>query len=216
VPRCLELVDEACLTAMRNEGVAIDGRAGALLIAEVDGEGAVCDRDMERLGQILSEAGALDVVVAQDAAQRERLWATRRELSNVVRKLARHKIGEDVVVPRGQVAHLVGEVRRIAKRNQVTMLCFGHAGDGNLHVNTLWDDAGELPAVRHALDDLFRAVLAVGGTLSGEHGIGTSKAEYLSLEQSAELIGLQRRLKALFDPRGILNPGKIFPRRGTP
>ena len=214
VPRCLELVDEACLDAMRNEGVAIDGRAGALLIAELDGDAEACDRDMERLGQQLTDAGALDVLVAQDTAQRDRLWATRRELSEVVRKLARHKIAEDVVVPRGQVAFLVAEVQRIAERNQVRMLCFGHAGDGNLHVNTLWDDPGDVPAVQRALDELFRAVLGAGGTLSGEHGIGTSKAEYLPLEQSTELIGIQRHLKELFDPKGILNPGKIFPRRG--
>ncbi len=214
VPRCLELIDEACLAAMRDEGVALDGRAGALLIVEVDGDQDSCDRDMERLGEVLTEAGALDVLVAQDAAQRDRLWATRRELTNVVRKLADHKIGEDVVVPRGQVARLVTDVQAIAERNGVTMLCFGHAGDGNLHVNTLWDDSGDIPSVGRALDELFRSVVALGGTLTGEHGVGTSKAEYLPVEQSADLIEVQRNIKAMFDPKGILNPGKIFPRAG--
>jgi len=154
------------------------------------------------------------VLVAQDAAQRDRLWATRGELTNVVRKLAKHKIAEDVVVPRGQVARLVTDVQAIADRHGVTMLCFGHAGDGNLHVNTLYDDDGEVGAVASALDELFRAVVALGGTLTGEHGVGVSKAEYLPVEQSAELIAMQRQLKALFDPQGILNPGKIFPRSG--
>jgi glycolate oxidase len=105
-------------------------------------------------------------------------------------------------------------VKRISEATGVRMLSYGHAGDGNLHVNLLWDDAAAAPRVSQALDALFRATLAMRGTLSGEHGIGTSKAEHLPLEQSAELIALQRDIKKLFDPKGILNPGKIFPRRG--
>jgi glycolate oxidase len=105
-------------------------------------------------------------------------------------------------------------VMRISERRGVRMLNYGHAGDGNLHVNILWDHEQDAPKVEAALDDLFRAVLAMGGTLTGEHGVGVSKAEYLPLEQSADLIAMQRRIKAQFDPKGILNPGKIFPRRG--
>jgi glycolate oxidase len=214
VPRCLELIDEACLGVMRSEGVAIDERAGALLLLEVDGDEVQCERDMERVGEAALAAGALEVLVAQDAAQRDRLWSVRRELSNVLRKGARFKISEDVVVPRRRLAALVDEVRRISEASGISMLNYGHAGDGNLHVNLLWDHEDQLPMVRQSLDRLFRAVIVLGGTLSGEHGIGTSKAEYLPLEQSPELIGLERRVKALFDPKGILNPGKIFPRNG--
>jgi glycolate oxidase len=96
----------------------------------------------------------------------------------------------------------------------VRVLSYGHAGDGNLHVNFLWNDPADAPRVQVGMERLFHAVIAERGTLSGEHGIGTSKAEFLPLEQSSELIALQRRLKAAFDPRGLLNPHKIFPRAG--
>lgn len=213
-PRCLELVDEASLQAMRDHGVGVDPSAGAMLLIELDGEPSDCDRAMERVGDCVTAAGALEVLVAQDPARRERLWQTRRELSYITRRMARHKISEDVVVPRRDVARLVNEVMRISERRGVRMLNYGHAGDGNLHVNILWDHEQDAPKVEAALDDLFRAVLAMGGTLTGEHGVGVSKAEYLPLEQSADLIAMQRRIKAQFDPKGILNPGKIFPRRG--
>jgi glycolate oxidase len=213
-PRCIELIDEACLEAMRSEGVAVDPRAGALIIIEVDGAEPSCERAMERVGGAAMDAGALDVLVAQDAAQRERLWAVRRELSNVLRKSARFKISEDVVVPRSRLPELVAEVRRIGERSAVRSMSYGHAGDGNLHVNLLWDDSEQLPGVERALTELFTTTVRMGGTLSGEHGIGSSKAEHLPLEQGPELIAMQRRIKQLFDPKGILNPGKIFPRRG--
>lgn len=214
VPRCLELVDEACLLAMRNEGVSIDDRAKALLIIEVDGDEAACETAMERVGECAMEAKAIDVLVAQDAAQRERLWHARRELSHVTRRMAKHKISEDVVVPRRAIPALVRKVHAISKETGVRMLNYGHAGDGNLHVNLLWDDEAQAPHVERALDALFRATLELGGTLTGEHGVGTSKSAFLALEQSEELIAIQRDLKAVFDPRGVLNPGKIFPRRG--
>jgi glycolate oxidase len=213
VPRCLELIDEACLQALRAEGVAIDERARALLMIDVDGDEAACERDMQRVGDAITSL-AEEVMVAQDEAQRERLWHARRELSNVTRRLARYKISEDVVVPRCAVPALVDEVHRLSEKHDVRMLTYGHAGDGNLHVNLLWDEPAHGMRVERALEGLFRAVLGHGGTLTGEHGVGTSKAAYLGLEQSEEVIALQREIKRAFDPRGILNPGKIFPRRG--
>ncbi|HHH11667.1 MAG TPA: FAD-binding protein, partial [Sorangium sp.] len=143
VPRCLELIDRAALQAMRRQGVALDGRAGALLLMEVDGDVAACERQLEEVGARAVDAGALEVLVAQDAAQRERLWAARRQLSHVTAKLARYKISEDVVVPRTRMADLVDEVMRIGERNEVHMLNYGHAGDGNLHVNLLWDEPAD-------------------------------------------------------------------------
>ena len=211
VPRCLELLDGACVAAMRGDGVAIDARAGALLVLEVDGEPEEAERQMEAVGGRALDAGALDVLVAQDAAQRERLWQARRELSHTTRRMARHKISEDVVVPRRSMADLVDAIRGIAERTELRILNYGHAGDGNLHVNLLWDEPEEEPRVERALDELFRTVVEMGGTLSGEHGIGSSKREFLHLEQDAALIETQRRIKAVFDPAGILNPGKIFP-----
>ena len=213
VPRCLELLDAATLQAVRDRGVSIDARAGAMLLIEVDGDAPACESAMERVGSVCAEAGALDVLVAQDPAQRDRLWEARRTLSPATRAMARYKISEDVVVPRTRLVDLLTEVGRISEETGVQMLSYGHAGDGNLHVNFLWNDPDHGPRVSLALGRLFHAVIAMRGTLSGEHGIGTSKSEFLPLEQSAELIDLQRRLKAVFDPKGLLNPHKIFPRR---
>lgn len=212
VPRCLELLDEATLDAVRARGVGVDARARALLIIEVDGEPLVCDAAMERVGNVCAEAGAIEVLVAQDEAQRDRLWEARRLLSPATRAMAKFKISEDVVVPRGHLVDLIVETRRISEATGIRVLTYGHAGDGNLHVNFLWDDPASVPRVEEGLERLFRAVISLRGTLSGEHGIGTSKAEYLPLEQSPGLIDLQRRIKATFDPRGLLNPHKIFPR----
>jgi glycolate oxidase len=215
VPRCLELCDETCVRGIRSEGVPLDERAGALLIAEVDGDASACDRQMQEVGERAMDAGAVEVLVAQDTAQRDRLWEARRQLSHVVRRMARCKIAEDVVVPRRELPALFDEVRRIGESSGgVRTLGYGHAGDGNVHVNFLWDDPADEAHVEAGLDRLFRKVVALGGTLTGEHGIGTSKSEFLPLEQAPAVIALQERIKHAFDPKGILNPGKIFPRRG--
>ena len=139
------------------------------------------------------------------------MWAARRELSRALRKLARHKLAEDVVVPRSRIPTLIDRCAAISERYAIPMPSYGHAGDGNLHVNFLWDDDDQWPHVQAAIGELFRVTVELEGTLSGEHGIGVLKAPYLPLEQSAGLIALQERVKALFDPKGVLNPGKIFP-----
>jgi glycolate oxidase len=213
VPRCLEMLDAATLDAVRAAGVSVDARAGAMLLVEVDGEAS--EAVLLRVGEVATAcAGCVDVVVAQDAGQRDRLWAARRMLSKATRKLARHKLSEDVVVPRTRIADLLARTDDIGAATGVRHLAYGHAGDGNLHVNFLWDDDAERPAVDRAIGLLMRATVELGGTLSGEHGIGISKAAYLPLEQSEALIALQRDVKRAFDPKGLLNPGKIFPTGG--
>jgi glycolate oxidase len=182
-----------------------------MLLVEFDGDERTCERDAERFGETAEAAHALEVLVAQDAAQRARLWSARREMSRAVRKLSKKKLSEDVVVPRHAIGALLEHVAVLGERERVRHLTYGHAGDGNLHVNFLWDDDDEVPAVVRAIEGLFREVVRLGGTLSGEHGIGVLKAPYLPLEQAPELIELQRDLKRVFDPGGLLNPGKIFP-----
>jgi glycolate oxidase len=211
LPRCMELLDTATLTAMRNAGNAIDPRAGALLLMETDGDEAKADADAVRIADACEHVGVLEVVAAQSESQRARLWSARREMSPAVKRLARHKLAEDVVVPRRAIGALLDRVARSSEEHRITSLTYGHAGDGNLHVNFLWNDADELPRIRAGVDRLFRDVVELGGTLSGEHGIGLTKAEFLPLEQAPGLIQLQRDLKRVFDPRGLLNPGKIFP-----
>ncbi len=210
-PRCVELLDAATLEAMRLAGNSINPSAGAMLLMEVDGDETSVERQGERVAGVCDDVGALEVLVAQDAAQRERLWSARRDMSHAVRKLTKKKLSEDVVVPRQQIGALLSFVREISERTGVRTLTYGHAGDGNLHVNFLWNEEHEVPAVESAILSLFEKVIALRGTLSGEHGIGVLKAPYLPLEQSAELIALQKDLKRVFDPAGLLNPGKIFP-----
>src|SRR5882672_8122112 len=214
VPRCIELLDSGTLAAVRARGIAIDERAGALLLIEVDGDAHACEEGTLRIGETCTEFHSIDVLVAQDASQRSRLWAARREMSPAVRALSKHKISEDVVVPRQRIADLLEQVERESEKTGIRTLTYGHAGDGNLHVNFLWNEPDEAHKVERSIEQLFRSVVAMGGTLSGEHGIGLAKAPYLHLEQSDALIDLQKRLKSAFDPKGLLNPGKIFPTLG--
>ena len=213
-PRCIELLDATTLEAMRSAGNAIDARAGAMLIMDVDGDEASCERQAERISDACEAAQVLEVLVAQDEAQREKLWAARRQMSHAIRKLTKKKLSEDVVVPRMQIGELLERVARTSEQLGVRSLTYGHAGDGNLHCNFLWNEDHEYPAVERAIDQLFHDVIDLRGTLSGEHGIGVLKASYLPLEQGADLITLQRDLKRVFDPENLLNPGKIFPAFG--
>jgi glycolate oxidase len=210
VPRCLELLDAGTLQAIRDAGNSINTGAGAMLIIEVDGEEPSCSSQGQRVAEVCDTNGAFSVELSRDEAERERLWAARREMSPAVRKLARHKLSEDVVVPRQRIADLLDRVAENSARTGVRSVAYGHAGDGNLHVNFLWNEEHEREKVDRAIEQLFRDVVSMGGTLTGEHGIGIMKAPYLGLEQSLALIDLQRRLKKTFDPYGLLNPGKIF------
>lgn len=210
-PRCVELMDGLALELVRRDaGLDVPFGAHALVLVELDGETGVVEVELERAGSILADLGALDVQAATRGAERDRLWAARRELSRTLRRTARFKLSEDVVVPRSRMAALLRTCRRLAEAHEVRMPTYGHAGDGNLHVNFLWDDEAHRPRVDAAIEGLFREVVALGGTLSGEHGIGASKAPYLGLEQSDELMELGRRVKRAFDPQLILNPGKIY------
>jgi glycolate oxidase len=214
VPRCIEFFDATTLQAVRDAGNPVDSRANAMLMIEVDGDEARLESEALRVADACDEVGSIEVLVAQEASQREKLWAARKEMSPAVRKLAKNKLSEDVVVPRQQQGELLARVRATGERLGVRTLAYGHAGDGNFHVNFLWNEPDELAAVDQAIQQLFRDTIELGGTLTGEHGVGVLKAPYLPLEQSAELISVQRDLKRVFDPDGLLNPGKIFPTRG--
>lgn len=212
LPRCCELLDDVTLDIIRpRAAMTIPAGARAMLLVELDGDEDALPAQLERCGGAMDDAGAVEILVAQHGGERAKLWAARRELSSALRATAPFKLAEDVVVPRSKIAALLDGCRAISERHAVHMPSYGHAGDGNIHVNCLWDDPADLPRVQAATVELFRLVIDLGGTLSGEHGIGILKAPYLSLEQSPELIALQERIKSLFDPKGILNPGKIFP-----
>ena len=215
VPVTLELIDKDSLDAAvtyAGTGLAPEG-TGALLLVEVDGVPEAVVAEAAEVAAGCREVGALEVLVAHDEAEREQLWRIRRELSYAIRLIAPHKINNDVVVPRGRVPELFALVEQLRARYALRIPSFGHAGDGNIHVNIMIDpaDAGEAERARLAVGDLFAGVVALEGSISGEHGIGFSKMPYLGLELSGDVIELMKRVKRAFDPHGVLNPGKIFP-----
>lgn len=212
LPACIELLDEEAIRIVRPEaGLTIPDETKAMLLIELDGEEAKLEGDLERTGNVLFDLDALEVLVAQHSGERERLWASRRELSHSLKRQAANKLSEDVVVPRTKMAELLGYCAQLAEQHRLVVPTYGHAGDGNLHVNFLWDDPDEKVRVDAAIESLFQRVIELRGTLSGEHGIGVLKAPYLPMEQSPALIALQQKIKDVFDPKHILNPGKIFP-----
>ncbi len=210
VPRVLEFMDRGVVDVLRAKGVqGVSERTGALILAEVDGlDEALVERDAVVLSELCDRAGADEVFMARHGTEREKLWAARRLMSDAIAETARHKASEDIVVPRSAASALLAGLKRLEEKWQVRMACYGHAGDGNYHVNILWND--EDFCVDGAVSDLFDLTLSLQGTITGEHGVGLSKKAYLPKEQSAALIALQRSVKAAIDPQGILNPGKIF------
>ena len=211
-PSCIELLDSEAIRIVRPAaGLTLPAATSAILLLELDGDAQRLEGEMEACGNALTDLGALEVLVAQNSGERERLWAARRELSHSMRRRARNKLSEDVVVPRTKIADLLQTCRELSQENELLIPTYGHAGDGNLHVNFLWDDPDQKHKVDASIKSLFERVVQLRGTLSGEHGIGVLKAPYLPLDQSPALIDLQQRIKDLFDPKHILNPGKIFP-----
>ena len=217
VPTALEFADRLCVRTLLDAGglaVPVPDAARALLWIEIDGDAAGLDASIRRAAQHCRDAGALDVSLAGDPATRARLWDVRRALSHTLRARWPKKISEDVAVPLAQLPALASAARELGARHGLDVASFGHAGDGNLHVNILYDPAAGpdvAERVDRAVADLFRVTIALGGTLSGEHGIGISKRPFMPLEQSAPLRALQQQLKRVWDPRDILNPGKLFP-----
>jgi len=215
VPAAIELVDGDSLRAVEayvNRPVVPAG-ANALLIVECDGAQAAVDEEMERVAAACHDAGSLEMIRASTEADREGVWRVRRELSLALRATGLLKINHDVVVPRGRVPELFDAISAIKERYQLQVASFGHAGDGNIHVNLMIDKGDQVARerARQAERELFERVVALEGSISGEHGIGFAKAPYLSIELSPDVIALMKRLKTAFDPNGILNPGKIFP-----
>jgi len=216
VPAAVELVDGQSLEAVaRNlqvRSLAPEGTA-AILLVEVDGVPAAVADEAARVERALGAAGATEILRARDEAERQELWRVRRELSLSLKMIAKLKFNHDVVVPKGRIPQLFDLVAKIAADYRLRIPCFGHAGDGNIHVNIMVDpdDADEVSRAHEAERVLFEGVVALEGSISGEHGIGFAKARFLPLELSEEEIALMKRVKAAFDPHGILNPGKIFP-----
>ena len=214
VPAALELVDADSLAAIRDhlQQEIVPSGTGAVLIVECDGMQAAVDQEIDYVAEACRDAGAARVSLAADDADRERLWNVRRLLSGALKATGLLKINHDVVVPRGRVPELFAVIDELRHTYQLRIAAFGHAGDGNIHVNLMVDrrDSGQRARATNAERALFEQVVALEGSISGEHGIGFAKAPYIGIELSPDVLALMKRVKTAFDPNGILNPGKIF------
>lgn len=213
-PSMLEFMDGDCVRLAREVGGAdLPAQAGALLMIEADGEPDTLASAVDALASAAAGDGLLRIDDADDEAARTRLWAARKALSPALRTLAPGKINEDVVVPVSRIPALVAGVGAISRECGLPIVTFGHAGNGNLHVNILYapsdDDATR--RAHAALARVFALTLSLGGTLSGEHGIGMAKRDFMADALDAPTLALMRQLKSVFDPDGILNPGKLLP-----
>lgn len=211
VPRVLEFLDRAALDLLRarDPGADLPPGAGALLMIEADGLAEQLPAAVRALQRAAAGEGLLEWRAAADDTEAAALWAARKALSPALRSLAPKKINEDVVVPVSRIPELSDGLADLAARHRVQIVSFGHAGNGNLHVNVLGEEA-DLERMRACVGDVFRLVLALQGTLSGEHGIGRSKRDFVGLEIGPDALALMRRVKAVFDPDGILNPGTML------
>jgi glycolate oxidase len=208
-PRCVELLDETALRVAALPEIASTSQA--VLIVECDGsdEAAVLS-EMDLLRTLGLNSGALEPTVAQSAAQREAIWQVRRNVSLALKTLKRFKLSEDIVIPISRLAEAIESIKALGRSRGLLVATYGHAGDGNLHTNVLFDDPSERPTVEKLLTDIMKLTVDLGGTITGEHGVGSAKRAHLRLEQSPQVIDIQTKMKQLFDPKGILNPHKIF------
>jgi FAD/FMN-containing dehydrogenase len=218
VPAALEFLDAGALAAVRRAGGGTLGEgAEALVIFEVEGTAGETATEAEAVRLAAESAGADTVETATTAAEAERLWLARKAVSAAVAKVMIGKVNEDVVVPRDRIAELVAYTHEIGERHQLPVVNFGHLGDGNLHATFLIDPrvAGERARADAAAGELFDRVLAMGGSLSGEHGVGQAKLEYVERQLGPGGVALMRRIKDAIDPHGTLNPGKKIPPIGV-
>lgn len=210
-PRTLELMDEASINAVRSYGdVKIPEGTRALLLIDVDGHDASIREELAIVEEACRKNNAFELVKADTQAERDSLWAVRRSISPALYKIAPLKINEDICVPRSQIKTILDKANNAVKGAPICVATFGHIGDGNIHLNYMHHE-DQKGLVHQLVGDIFREVVAIGGTISGEHGIGTTKQEFIDLEISPEEMRIMKDIKNLFDPKGILNPGKMFP-----
>lgn len=217
LPAKMEILDNASICAVEAyEPSGLPTDADAILMVEVDGHPYAVEEEIGRVAEVCRTYGAQRVMIAATEAEREQLWKARKLVSPAITRIKPTKISEDATVPRDQIPEMFRRLREIRDKYRVNLVVFGHAGDGNLHPNIVADvrDREEMLRVEEAVGEIFKAAIELGGTLSGEHGIGTMKAPYLEMELGALGQDLMKRIKQAWDPLGILNPHKIFPEPG--
>ena len=213
-PCALEYIDGQAIDMIRSYSKAdLPQGAGAMLMIEVDGLSAGLDDAVQRVASAASNEGLLNITHANTKEEVARLWETRKALSPALRNIAPKKINEDVVVPVSELPALINGLEQLAQQHNITIVNFGHAGNGNIHVNLLInpDDPEQMQRAEHCLGDLFRLVLKLNGTLSGEHGVGLEKRDFISWEIDPTTLDLMHKIRQQFDPKGILNAEKALP-----
>lgn len=213
IPTTIEFMDSLSVECVRDQvPFELPQGESTLLLVEVDGDQDQIDRDTRRIGTLCRQMGSVEFLLAKNKEEAEELWKARRNLSPSLPSLKPHKINQDVVVPRSRLADFVIALSDIGQRYCLPIPSFGHAGDGNIHVNIMYngDDEDEAKRAHQALHEILKLTLGLKGTLSGEHGVGISKKPYIGMEIAPTALGLMRKIKKAFDPNGILNPGKIF------
>jgi glycolate oxidase len=213
IPSTTEFLDHHSINAIRDSlPFTLPEEARTLLLVEVDGDAESVKRESTAI-QKLVESSTVMILTASDQQERDTLWQARRSLSPAIAKIAPDKINEDIAVPRTAIPAILNQIEAIASKVDLPIVCFGHAGDGNIHVNVMLDKSEPRQARmgEKAVKEIFAATIELGGTLSGEHGIGNTKAEFFPLEWSPATIAAMQAIKRAFDPQNILNPGKIFP-----
>ncbi|WP_156289594.1 FAD-binding oxidoreductase [Oceanobacillus salinisoli] len=217
LPAKLELMDNASITAVEAyEPLGLPTDAEALILIELDGHPAAIADESERVRQVCEAADAKEVIIAANEQEAENLWKARKLVSPAIVREKPTKISEDATVPRSKIPAMFQRLKEIKEKYQVDLVVFGHAGDGNLHPNIIADkrDKDEMQRVEQAVEGIFQAAIELGGTLSGEHGIGTLKAPFMEMELGEVGLDMMKRIKQSWDPNHILNPGKIFPEPG--
>lgn len=214
-PSALEMMERSAIEAAKRQlGKEFpNSYAEAQLLIEVDGNyEETLDKDIEKIAEVVSDAGAFDIVMAEDTNKMTELWALRRCIGEAVKSISTYK-EEDTVVPRAKMPELIKGVKEICDEYGITSICYGHAGDGNVHVNILkdktdnetWDKSIDI-----AIRKIFELTVSLGGTISGEHGIGYSQKNYIDIAIKENELSLMKEIKKVFDPNDIMNPGKIF------
>lgn len=212
IPRTLEFMDDMSINAVRGYGeVTIDEDAKALLLIDIDGTEESIKHELSVIENVCKEKKALRTTVAETSKERDAIWAVRRSISPALYKIAPHKINEDICVPRSRIKEILQNVDRINEHHTIYIANFGHIGDGNVHVNIMYnDDPGQEELAENIVNKVMKEVIAAEGTISGEHGIGNKKSQFLELEFSPQEFAIMKRFKNFFDPKGIMNPGKMF------
>ncbi len=211
LPCAMEFLDRHCLELI-GDLIPFEGadESGSFLLIEVDGAPELISREIEAIGEICVEAGAVNAVFAPDSQKRSHMWEIRRQVSLRIEESYPVYIPEDIVVPLNRIAQFVEGLPELEKEYQVKIYSFGHAGDGNIHLNMTAGKQNNPETTERGIEAVLARVISMGGTISGEHGIGAAKKRYMRMELSAESLRIQKEIKRLFDPRLILNPGKLF------